>query len=71
MRPFLLAAVHARLGEPEQAVELLRRSVRDGRVNPYWRRSFEIASPTFLESEALDPFLEEYEAEERRLREKY
>ena len=66
-----LAAVHARLGETERAVELLRRILRQGRFPADWELVFQLASAPPLESEAYDEFLEEYEAEEQRLREMY
>ena len=66
-----LAAVHAKLGETERAVELLRNIMRQGSINPAWKSYFEIASVFPLESEAFRSFVEEYEAEERRLRETY
>ena len=65
-----LAAVHAGLGETERTFELLRRSLRLGLVLPYWRRFLQLAAPN-LESEALEAFVLEYEAEEQRLRKLY
>ena len=66
-----LAAVRAKLGETERAIELLRRIVQEGRIHPYWERAFEVASVPAPKSEAFDQFLEEYETQERRLREMY
>ena len=65
-----LAAVHARRGESERAVELLRQSLRSGRVNGTWSTFLRMAgiSP---ESPPYDQFLEEYEAEKQRLLELY
>ena len=66
-----LAAVRAKLGETDRAIELLRRTVRQGRILPFWERSFELASVSLPASEALDEFRREYETLERRLRETY
>ena len=69
--PSYLAAAHAYLGDDERAAELLRRSVREGGITPFWSLIFGLMSPTTPESDAFAPFLDEYEAEERRLRENY
>jgi TolB-like protein len=66
-----LAAVHARRGDTERAVELLNRSLRQGFVYPSLKLSFQMAGVPLLESEAFDRFLRDFEAEERRLREMY
>jgi len=47
-----LAVAHARLGETERAVELLRRGLRQG-PNLYWEELFEIASVPPLTSDAF------------------
>jgi tetratricopeptide (TPR) repeat protein len=66
-----LAAVHARRGDTERAVELLRRGLRQGLVYPSWEFSLRQAGVPLPESEAFDQFLREFEAEKRRLRETY
>jgi hypothetical protein len=55
----------------ERAAEVLLRGLRQGRLSAQWRLRFDLASVDPLEYEAFEPFLEEREAEERRLREKY
>ena len=68
---YILAAVHAKLGDMEGAVELLRAMVRHGEISLLWRRDFEMASVPLPNSEAFQDFLKEYEALEQRLRETY
>ena len=65
-----LAAVHAKLGESERAVELLRRSLRSGRIDKLALAALEIAGVR-LDSPPYDQFLKEYEAEVQRLGELY
>ncbi len=66
-----LAAVAAKLGDTDRAVELLRHTVRLGGILPLWERSFEIVGVSFAASDALGEFRREYESLERRLRETY
>ena len=66
-----VAHVHAKLGEPDRAVELLRRMVKHGHLSALWERDFDPASVPLPESEAFDEFLKEYEALEQRLRGMY
>ncbi len=66
-----LAVVHAKRGDTERAVELLRRSLRQGLVYLTWKISFRQAGVPLPESEAFDEFLKDFEAEERRLRKMY
>ena len=68
---YILAAVAAKLGETDRAVELLRHTVWLGGISPLWERPFELAGVSLPASEALDEFHREYEALERRLRETY
>ena len=68
---YSLAATHATLGETDLAAEVLGRILEAGRINSIWKLHFEVASPEALQSEALAPFIEKYEAQERRLREAY
>ena len=68
---YYLAASLARVGEPERAVELLRGTVRMGRISPHWKLAFDVAAVPPLESESFARFLEEYETLEKRLRELY
>jgi TolB-like protein len=65
-----LAAVHAKLGESERAVELLRRSLRSGRVDGIALAVLKIAGVR-LDSPPYDQFLKEYKAERKRLDELY
>ena len=66
-----LAAVHARLGEMEKAIELLRGVVREGRIQPSWKAFLRLAFAPPPKSEAFEELVREYEAEARRLRELY
>ncbi len=68
---YYLAAVRARLGDTERAIELLRRVVRRGRIEPLWEPFLRRAFAPPMRSEAFDQFVKEYEAEAQRLREKY
>ena len=68
---YFLAAVRAKLGDTDAAVELLRHTVRLGRISPRWERPFELASVSLPASEAMDEFRREYQTLERRLRELY
>ena len=65
------AVVHARLGETERAIELLRRSVRGGLAEPTWEVYFPVAFTPSLQSEAFNTLLEEYQALQKRLRDRY
>jgi len=67
----VLAAVHAKRGDTERAVELLRRSLRQGLVDPTWEIYRRQAGAPLPKSEGFDQFLREFEAEERRLRAMY
>jgi tetratricopeptide (TPR) repeat protein len=66
----LVAAVHARRGESERAVDLLRRTLRSGRVGYHWRALLRMARAS-PDSPPYNEFLEEYEAEKQRLSELY
>ena len=68
---FYVADAHAKLGEPDRAVELLRRMVKHGKLDQLWERRFDFASIPIPESEAFDEFLKEYDALEQRLRDTY
>ena len=68
---YYLAAVRARLGDTERAIELLRRVVRRGRIEPWWESFLRLAFAPPMESEAFDEFVREYEREAERLRELY
>ena len=65
-----LATVHAKLGESERAVELLRRMLRSGRVEGHWRVLLRMAGVS-PDSPPYDQFREEYEVEHQRLLEMY
>ncbi|GMR23617.1 MAG: serine/threonine-protein kinase [Acidobacteriota bacterium] len=66
-----LATVHAKQdGGGERAVELLRRALRQGRVDTAWRVLFELASVSDRQPE-LRSLRVEFEAEERRLLRRY
>ena len=67
----MLAAVRAKLGETDRAAELLRRALRQGGLPHVWKVLFEAASVPPPRSADFDQFVEEYEAEEQRLRELY
>ena len=64
-----VVAVHARRGETERAVELLRQCVRGGLADAGAYLELTFMPP--LESEAYDAFLEEREALRESLRERY
>ena len=68
---YSLAAAHGAVGETKLAAEVLDRTLQLGRVLPLWRLYLTIASPSSLESDPLQSFIEEYEAEVRRLGELY
>ena len=61
-----LAAVHGKLGEAERALELLRRSLRSGRIENQGIGHLKMAGVR-LDSPPYDQFLKEYEAEKQRL----
>ena len=65
-----LAAVHARRGESERAVEILRRLLHSGRIDTRWKPQLRMAG-TSPDSPPYDQFLKEYEAERQRLLELY
>ena len=65
-----LAATHARRGESERAVELLRRSLRSGRVTSEWKGYLRMAGVS-PDAPPYDQFLEENETEKQRLLELY
>jgi TolB-like protein len=64
--PFL-ALVEAKLGDGVRAAEILRRTVRHGRLDQLWKVFFSISSVTLPDSEPFRQFLTEYEALEREL----
>ncbi len=66
-----LTAVHAKLGEPDRAVEILHRSLRQGFVYRSWEYFFQMAAVPVPESEAYRQFLLKFDAEARRLMETY
>ena len=67
-----LAAVHAKRGETERAIDLLRAALQQGLIHPQWKNDlWVITSAPSIESEAFAEFLAEFEAEEQRLRELY
>ena len=66
-----LAAVHAKRGDLDRAIELLRRSLRQGFVYRGWELFFQMAAVPIPESEAYREFLRDFEAETRRLMETY
>ncbi len=67
-----LAAVRAKMGDTERAIELLRLSLRRGLVLRSWERFFQMAGvPLPVESEVFLKFVKDFEAEERRLVETY
>ncbi len=67
----MLAAVRAKQGEADRAAELLRHALRQGGLPYLWKLFFQAASVPPPQSAAFDQFLQEYEAEEQRLRELY
>lgn len=68
---YYMAAILPALGETEQAVELLRHAIRQGRIEPTWIQYVKVGSASALESEPFQELLREYEEEDRRLRELY
>jgi len=68
---YYLAAAHFALGETEEGVEVLRRTLRMGRVSSSWKQYLKMASPTPPTSEAYSAFVEDFETRYRRLRETY
>jgi TolB-like protein len=68
---YYVAAALASVGETERSAELLRGTVRNGRISPHWKLVFDVAAVPPLLSSSFDRFLEEYEALERRLRGSY
>ena len=69
---YFLVATQARLGETQEAIALLRRSLRRGLVTPAWKYYLALASVPDLDVDAAyQRFQEDYEAEAQRLRETY
>ena len=68
---YYMAAILPALGETEQAVELLRHAIRQGRIEPTWIQYVKVGSASALESEPFQELLREYEKEAQRLREMY
>ena len=66
-----LAAVHAKRGNTERAIELLHRSLRQGRTENSWKTFFKLSAIPPLESQSYDAFVKELEAEQERLRALY
>ena len=65
----ILAAVHARQGDTDRAVELLRRTAQ---LDPFgFQTWFEMAGVEVSETEELVQLLADFDAEIRRLREAY
>ena len=69
VNPFsnILATVHAKRGDTERAIELLRSSLRQGQATNYWRVDFQPLGGLPLESESFRAFLKEFEEERERL----
>lgn len=65
-----VAAARAHLGDPDGAVEVLRMALRRGRLVP-WRMPIRALAPELEEYEDFGDFLAEYDALDRRLRERY
>ena len=66
-----LASVHAKRGDLDRAIELLRRSFQQGFVYGGWEFFFKMAAVPIPESEAYREFVRDFEAETRRLMETY
>jgi len=60
----------SRLGETERAIELLHDAQEQGLIHPGCKHFSRLASVP-LDSSPFSEFLEQYEADERRLREMY
>lgn len=66
-----LVAVHARLGETEKMIELVRRIVEAGRVTNYFEHYVRLAFAAPVESDALDDLVQRAETERQRLLDEY
>ncbi len=65
-----LAAARATLGDTDRAVEILREQLRRGRLVD-WQMTIGALSPSLVEAAGFEEFRREYEAMDRRLRERY